>query len=83
MSLAFALRMAWRETRGATRHFAVLFGCVALGVAALVSVGTFATNLDRTLTREARTLTGGDLELRDRDGGGSVAVLTLPKEATP
>ncbi len=64
MSLAFSVRMAWRETRGAARHFAVLFGCVALGVAALVSVGTFATNLDRTLTREARTLTGGDLELR-------------------
>ena len=64
MSLAFALRMAWRETRGAARHFAVLFGCVALGVAALVSVGTFAANLDRTLTREARALTGGDLELR-------------------
>ena len=52
--------MAWRETRGAARHFAVLFGCVALGVAALVSVGTFAANLDRTLTREARALTGGD-----------------------
>jgi putative ABC transport system permease protein len=64
VSLAFAVRMAWRETRGAARHFAVLFGCVALGVAALVSVGTFAANLDRTLTREARTLTGGDLELR-------------------
>jgi len=64
VSLAFALRMAWRETRGAARHFAVLFGCVALRVAALVSVGTFAANLDRTLTREARALTGGDLELR-------------------
>ena len=64
MSLAFAIRMAWRESRGAARHFTVLFGCVALGVAALISVGTFAANLDRTLTREARTLTGGDLELR-------------------
>jgi putative ABC transport system permease protein len=64
VSLAFALRMAWRETRGAWRHFTVLFGCVALGVAALVSVGTLAANLDRTLAREARTLTGGDLELR-------------------
>ena len=64
MSPAFALRMAWRETRGAWRHFTVLFGCVALGVAALVSVGTLAANLDRTLAREARTLTGGDLELR-------------------
>ena len=64
MSLAFSIRMAWRETRGAGRHLAVLFGCVALGVAALVSVGSFAANLDRTLTREARTLTGGDVELR-------------------
>ena len=64
MNLAFALRMAWRETRGAARHFVVLFGCVALGVAALVSVGTFAANLDRTLTLEARALTGGDVELR-------------------
>src|SRR4029077_7042853 len=64
VKLGFAVRMAWRETRGAGRHFAVLFGCVALGVAALVSVGTFAANLDRTLTREARALTGGDVELR-------------------
>jgi len=64
VSFPFALRMAWRETRGASRHFAVFFGCVALGVAALVSVGTFAANLDRTLAREARALTGGDLELR-------------------
>jgi putative ABC transport system permease protein len=64
VSLAFSLRMAWRETRGAWRHFSVFFGCVALGVAALVSVGTLAANLDRTLAREARTLTGGDLELR-------------------
>ena len=64
MTAGFAVRMAWRETRGAWRHFAVFFGCVAVGVAALVSVGTLAKNLDRTLAREARTLTGGDLELR-------------------
>jgi len=64
VTAGFAARMAWRETRGAWRHFAVFFGCVAVGVAALVSVGTLASNLDRTLAREARALTGGDLELR-------------------
>jgi putative ABC transport system permease protein len=62
--LAFALRMAWRETRGAWRHFVVFFACIALGVAALVSVGTLAANLDTTLGREAKALAGGDVELR-------------------
>jgi putative ABC transport system permease protein len=56
--------MAWRETRAGWRHAATLAGCVALGVAALVAVGTFGTNLERTVRREARTLMGGDLELR-------------------
>jgi putative ABC transport system permease protein len=56
--------MAWRETRGGWRHFAVFFGCVTLGVGALVGVGTLATNLERTLAREAKALMGGDLELR-------------------
>jgi putative ABC transport system permease protein len=64
VTVGFGVRMAWRETRGAWRHFGVVFGCVAVGVAALVSVGTLAKNLDRTLAHEARTLTGGDVELR-------------------
>jgi putative ABC transport system permease protein len=64
MPSAFPLRLAWRETRGAWRHFTVFFACVALGVASLVAVGTLAINLDRTIRREAKTLMGGDLELR-------------------
>jgi putative ABC transport system permease protein len=56
--------MAWRQTRGAWRHFLAFFACVALGVAALVAVGTLAASLDGAVAREARTLTGGDLELR-------------------
>jgi putative ABC transport system permease protein len=62
--LALALRLARREIRGAGRHFAGLAVCVALGVAALVAVGTFAANLDRALGREGKALLGGDLELR-------------------
>ncbi|MGH7355534.1 MAG: hypothetical protein ACRELS_13280, partial [Candidatus Rokuibacteriota bacterium] len=58
------LRAAWRQARGAWRHVVVLFACVALGVGALVAVGTFAANLERTLAREAKGLLGGDVELR-------------------
>ncbi|HEU5321360.1 MAG TPA: FtsX-like permease family protein, partial [Methylomirabilota bacterium] len=64
MSLRFALRMAWRQMRGAWRHFLTFFACIALGVAALVSVGTLAASLDGAVAREAKALTGGDLELR-------------------
>lgn len=59
-----APRLAWRQARGAWRHFVLLGACVALGVAALVGVGSFAATLDHTLAREAKALTGGDLELR-------------------
>jgi len=60
----FTLRMAWRQTRGAWRHFLTFFACIALGVAALVSVGTLAASLEGGVAREAKALTGGDLEIR-------------------
>src|SRR5713226_4209928 len=61
---SFALRMAWRETRAAWRHFTYFFICIALGVAALVGVGLFAANMDRAIQREARSLMAADVELR-------------------
>lgn len=69
----FVLRMAWRESRAAWRHVVVFGACIAVGVAALVGVGSFAASLDRTLAREAKALLGGDLELR--------AARPLPPEA--
>lgn len=60
----FIFRMAWRETRGAWRHFTYFLVCIAVGVGALVSVSLFAVHVDRAVTREARGLLGGDLELR-------------------
>jgi putative ABC transport system permease protein len=56
--------LAWRETRGAWRHFAGFLACIALGVGALVAVLSVAASLDRSLGREARALLGGDVELR-------------------
>jgi putative ABC transport system permease protein len=63
-SLDFVLKLAWRETRGAGRHFAYLIACVTLGVGALVAVGSFASSLERTVGRSARALMGGDVEIR-------------------
>ena len=60
----FILRMAWRETRGAWRHFLYFFACIAIGVGALVGVSLFSTGVDRAITKEARGLLGGDLEIR-------------------
>jgi putative ABC transport system permease protein len=58
------LRLAWRQARGGRRHLAAVFACVALGVGALVAVGTLGAGLAVTLAREAKALLGGDLELR-------------------
>ncbi len=56
--------MAWRETRGAWRHFVYFFICIAIGVGALVSISLFASHVNRAVTREARGLLGGDVEVR-------------------
>jgi putative ABC transport system permease protein len=62
--IRFIMRMAWRETRGAWRHFLYFFACIAIGVGALVGVSLFGTNMERAVTKEARGLLGGDLEIR-------------------
>ncbi|GKS56709.1 ABC transporter permease [Nitrospira sp.] len=56
--------MAWRETRAAWRHFVYFVFSIAVGVGALVTVAVFASNVEQTVTREARGLLGGDLEVR-------------------
>ncbi len=60
----FIISMAWRETRGAWRHFIYFFICIAVGVGALVGVSLFAAHVERAVKKEARGLLGGDLEVR-------------------
>jgi putative ABC transport system permease protein len=57
-------RMAWRETRGAWRHFLYFFVCIAIGVSALVGVSLFAAHVEHAVSRQAKGLLGGDLEIR-------------------
>ena len=63
-SSGFVVTLAWRETRGAGRHFTYLIACITLGVGALVAVSSFASSLERTVGRSARALMGGDVEIR-------------------
>ncbi len=60
----FALGMAWRETRGAQRHFAYFLACIAVGVAALVAVQSFSDSLARSVATSAKALLGADVEIR-------------------
>ena len=67
-----ALRFALRELRGGLRGFYVFIACIALGVMAIAGVGSVAASLSDGLSREGRTLLGGD-----------VAFSLIQREATP
>ena len=61
---SFMFNMAWRETRAAWRHFFYFLVCIAIGVGALTGVSLFGAQVERAVTKEARGLLGGDLEIR-------------------
>src|SRR5437016_12410231 len=58
---ALPLRYSLRELRGGLRGFYVFIACIALGVMAIAGVGSVAASLSEGLTREGRTLLGGDV----------------------
>src|SRR5882757_866910 len=58
---SLSLRYALRELRGGLRGFYVFIACIALGVMAIAGVGSVAASLSEGLTREGRTLLGGDV----------------------
>jgi putative ABC transport system permease protein len=74
----FVFRLAWRETRGAWRHFGYFFACITLGVSALVGVGSFADSLERTVARSAKSLMGGDVEIRSTQSLSGDAATLVP-----
>ncbi len=54
-------RFALRDMRGGLRGFTVFIACIALGVAAIAGVGSFARSLGDGLAREGRVILGGDV----------------------
>ena len=63
MSLALSARLARRELRGGLRGFRIFLGCVILGVAAIVAVGTVRESIQAGLARDGAILLGGDAAL--------------------
>jgi putative ABC transport system permease protein len=59
-------RLAWRESRTARRRLFLYMSTIAVGVAALVSIDSFARNVTRSVREQSRTLLGGDVQLTSR-----------------
>jgi putative ABC transport system permease protein len=61
--MKFILNMARREMRGSWRRLLVFFGCIAIGVAAMVSVRSFTERLADATASEARALFSADVRV--------------------
>lgn len=59
-------RLAWRESRKARRRLFLYMSSIAIGVAALVAIDSFAGNVTRSIREQSRALLGGDLAFSAR-----------------
>ena len=61
MSSSFIWKMAWRDSRSSRRRLLLFSISITLGIAALVSIGSFRHSLSRAIDDQARSLIGADL----------------------
>jgi len=59
--VSFILKMAWRDSRASRRRLVLYSLSVVLGIAALVSIGSFSSNVHDAIELEAKGLLGADL----------------------
>ncbi len=62
--LPVSIALGLRDLRGGARRFRIFMACLALGVAAIAGVSSLAAAVRGGIAADARTLLGGDLELR-------------------
>lgn len=58
------LRLAWKDSRGSRRRLGLYLASVSIGVAALVSLQAFWTDVTRAIDHQARGLLGADFVIR-------------------
>ena len=61
MHPSFIWKMAWRDSRSSRRRLLVFSISITLGIAALVSIGSFRRSLSQAIDEQARALIGSDL----------------------
>ena len=66
MKTSQLLALAWRESRTARSRLLLYMSSISLGVAALVAIDSFASNTQRSVREQARSLLGGDIALNSR-----------------
>jgi putative ABC transport system permease protein len=59
--MRFILSMAWRDSRASRRRLVLYSLSIVLGIAALVSIGSFSANVRSAVQLEAKALLGADL----------------------
>jgi len=62
------LSLAWRESRTARRRLLLYMSSISLGVAALVAIDSFASNVTGSVREQSRALLGGDVAFGARQG---------------
>src|SRR3954470_2354134 len=60
--------LAWRESRTARRRLLLYMSSISLGVAALVAIDSFASNVTDSVREQSRALLGGDVAFGARQG---------------
>ena len=61
--MSHSWRLAWRDLRGGFRGLGLLWLCLAISVAAIASVLSLGSAIDRAISSNGRDLLGGDLAL--------------------
>ena len=65
-SLGTLSSLAWRESRSGRRRLLLYMTSISLGVAALVAIDSFASNVIRSIREQSQAILGGDIALNSR-----------------